>query len=83
MASQAVVDQLAKDFSNFEGVRPRANKRQKVDLKRSAHDLSLAVNLSNFKQFKAVGSGFEYARSMVADKQRCRLVKNGSKVKPV
>jgi hypothetical protein len=83
MAPQAIVDQLAKDFNNFEGVRPRANKRQKVDLKRSAHDLSLAVNLSNFKQFKAVSPGLKYAKRGTAEKHLCRSVRNVSKVKPV
>jgi hypothetical protein len=54
MAPKAVVDQLVKEFVNFEGVRPRAQKRMKVDLKVSANDLSLTVNLNNLKQFKAV-----------------------------
>jgi hypothetical protein len=56
MAPQIVVDQLAKDFANFEGVRPRAKKRAKVDVKMSADDLTLTVNLNNLKQFKAVNT---------------------------
>lgn len=59
MASQAVSDELAKDFHNFTGVPPRAKKKQKVDFKVPSDALGLTVNLNNLKQFKAVRTSLQ------------------------
>jgi hypothetical protein len=56
MGTRAEVDGLVKDFVNFEGVRERATKRKKVDVKVSVNDLGLTVQLNNLKQFKAVST---------------------------
>jgi hypothetical protein len=63
MAPQAVVDQLAKVFEDFQGVGPRPTKKKKLDQKVakavSPNELSLTVNLNNFKQFRAVSTDFQ------------------------